>query len=256
MPRLTVMVMTLNEEKRIRACLERLSWADEMLVVDSGSTDQTVEIATAIGARVVFHEFTDFSSQINWGFGDATGEWIFLVDADELATPELCESIRKTLATEPQFDVYQVVRDAYFLERPMRASSWSDDKIPRLFKKGSVTYTGLVHQGVNKKSTDMGLLDGKLIHHTYDSIEHYFAKIQKYTTFGAKDAFDKGKRTSIPVIFLSAFWRFFHNYFIRGEIRDGKMGLLSSGLAATYSFIKYAKLWGLEDAQKRKDRDL
>jgi len=254
MPCLTAMIMTLNEEKRIGACLERLSWADEMLVVDSGSKDRTVEIASGFGARVVFHQFTDFSSQINWGFSQAESDWIFLVDADELATPELCESIRKTLNNDPRFDVYQVVRDAWFLEHPMRASSWSNDRIPRLFKKGSVTYTGLVHQGVNKKADEMGVLDGKLIHHTYESIEHYFEKIQKYTTFGAKDAFDRGKRTSIPVIFFSAFWRFFHNYFIRGEILDGRMGLLSSGLAATYSFIKYAKLWGFADAEKRQGR--
>lgn len=251
MPTLTAMVMTHNEEKRIGACLERLAWADEMLVVDSFSTDRSVELAEAAGARVLRHEFVDFSSQINWGFEQAKGDWILLIDADELVTPELRDSIRKTLADGPRFEIYEVVRDAFFLERPMRASSWSNDRIPRLFERGRVSYSGSVHQSVNVDGRQVGVLDGKLLHHTYESIEHYFEKIQTYTSFGARDAFLAGKKCGIPLIFLNSFWRFFHNYFFRGEILDGRMGLLSSGLAATYSFMKYAKLWGLRDAARR-----
>ena len=250
MPKLTAMVMTLNEEARLPDCLERLSWADELLVVDSFSTDRTVAIATAAGAKVVQHKFTDYSSQINWGFTQASGDWIFLVDADELVTPELRSSILQLFASDPKLEIYAVIRDAFFLERPMRASSWSNDHIPRLFRRGRVTYSGAVHQSINVDGREVGLLQGKLIHHTYASMEQYFAKIQKYTSFGARDAYEAGKRCSIVTIFLGAFWRFFHNYFIRGEILDGRMGLLSSGVAATYSFMKYAKLWGLADEER------
>lgn len=251
-PKLTAMVMTLNEEAHLPECLARLAWADEMLVVDSFSTDRTVALAEAAGARVVQHPFADYSSQINWGFEQARGEWVLLIDADELVTPELRDSIVKTLAAEPAHNVYAVVRDAFFLERPMRASSWSNDRIPRLFRRGTVRYSGSVHQSINRDAGTVGLLDGKLLHHTYDSIEHYFAKIQRYTTLGARDAYLAGKRASLATIFLGSWWRFFHNYFLRGEILDGRMGLLSSGLAATYSFIKYAKMWGLADADRRR----
>lgn len=249
MPTVTAMVLTLNEEKRLPSCLERLAWADEILVVDSFSADRTVETARAAGARVVQHKFPGYAGQINWGLEQAACEWTLMVDADEWVTPELRDSVRATLAAEPAFDVYAVLRDAYFLGRPMRASSWSDDRIPRLFRKGKGRHVGTVHPRLEDPDR-VGLLAGKLLHHTYDSIEHYFRKIQSYTSLGARDAFAAGKRASIPVLFLGAAWRFFHNYFIRGEIWDGRMGLLSSGLAGVYTFMKYAKLWGLADADR------
>ncbi len=252
MPKLTAMVLTLNEELRLPECLERLQWADEILVVDSFSKDNTVALAKAAGARVEQHKFEGFAQQINWGSEQAKNEWVLMVDADELVTPELRDSIRRTLADAPDCDVYDVIRDAFFLERPMRSSSWSNDRIPRLYKRGKLVFTGTVHPKPLLQGLKIGVLRGKLLHHTYESIEHYFEKTQKYSSYGAKDDYAAGRRIGLVSVFLGPFWRFFHNYFLRGEILDGKMGLLSSGLAASYAFIKYAKLWGLEDAAQRK----
>ena len=250
-PTLTALVLTLNEETRLPSCLERLTWADEILVVDSLSTDRTVAIAEAAGAKVLTRKFTGFSDQINFGLDAAGSEWTLMVDADEWVTPELGESVRKTLADNPQYEIYNVVRDAFFLGRLMRASSWSGERLPRLFKKGSISFTSMVHPIPQLGGRRVGVLGGKLLHNTNVSMEQYFSKFQHYSTLAARDAYAAGKRPGIAVVFLDAIWRFFHNYLIRGEIRDGRIGLLSSGLAAIYSFTKYAKLWGLEDARRQ-----
>ena len=248
-PRVTAVVLTRNEEEMIARCLARLSWADEMLVVDSLSTDRTVELAREAGARVLSHPFRDFSDQTNWAFSQAEGEWIFQIDADELVTPELRDSVLAAVAA-PRWDIYSLKRDSYVFGRLLRSSSWSGEWIPRLFRRGSVTFAGEVHQDPQIGDREVGRLDGVLIHYTYRSTEKYFEKFQLYSTLWAEKAAAKGRRTGIVKASISSLWRVFHNYFIRGEFRDGRVGVVLSILAGMHTFIRHMKLWGLQNAEE------
>ena len=245
MPKLTVSILTKNEEERLPAALASVSWADEIVVTDSGSTDRTVEIAEAAGARVLFREFDDYSAQHNWVFERIENPWIMVLDADEVVDEELARSIRDTLASEPKYEVYQVVRDSFVLGRRMRSTSWSHERLPRLFKKGALVYSGLVHQTPEYGDRQVGLLKGRLLHYTYRDLEQYFLKFQQFTSLWAKDQHAKGRRVSLPLCAANSLWRFFHNYFIRRDILDGRYGFIMSVLAMAYNFVKYVKLWDL-----------
>ncbi len=250
MSSLTALVLTRNEEEMLPLCLERLAWADEILVIDSGSTDRTVEIAESMGARVVYHQFSDFSSQCNFGWAEARSDWVLQIDADELVDSELAASVQFTVENNPRLDIYSVHRDAYVFGRRMRSSSWSNEWIPRLFRKGTVQFSGLVHQEPNINGRPVGRLDGMLIHYTYRSTEKYFEKFQLYSTLWAAKAYEQGRRTNLFIACTASIWRFFHNYLIRGEIRDGKVGFLLSLLGGMHTFIRHTKLMGLQHAEK------
>lgn len=246
MANLTVCVITLNEEEILPLCLASATWADEILVVDSHSTDGTREIARKFGARVLEHDFAGFAAQLNWAFEQTTTDWIMVVDADEVVDQELRAAVEEVMASPaPEFEVYDVVRDAYFLGRRMRSSSWSNERLPRLFRRGAMVYKGLVHQVPDYGDRPVGVLRGRLIHYSDRTVEQYFQKFQRYTTLWARDQFAKGRTVGLPRAVLVSQWRFFHNYLFRGEIRDGAHGFLSSVLAMAYTFIKYVKLWGL-----------
>lgn len=250
MPTLTIMVLTHNEAEIIARCLSRLTWADDLLVIDSFSEDNTRELAEAAGARVLTHPFKNFSDQCNWGLSQAQGDWILQIDADEMVTPELRDSVQATLAAEPAIDLFSLQRDSYVFGRLMRSSSWSGEWIPRLFRKGAVTFAGEVHQDPQVNGRPVGKLDGKLIHYTYRSTAKYFEKFQLYSTLWAEKAYANGRRTGIVKAMGSSLWRFFHNYFIRGEIRDGKVGFVIALLGGMHTFIRHIKLWGLQHAEE------
>ena len=245
MPKITVSIITLNEEKMLPSALASVAWADEILVTDSGSTDRTVEIAKAAGARVLFREFDGYSAQHNWAFEQIANPWIMVLDADEVVDDELARSIRETLASEPKYEVYEVVRDTFVLGHRMRSTAWSNERLPRLFKKEAMRYSGMVHQTPEYGDCKVGVLRGRLLHYTYRDMEQYFQKFQHFTSLWAKDQYAKGKRISLLRCSFAPIWRFFHNYFFRRGFLDGRLGFVLSALAMTYSFVKYIKLWDL-----------
>lgn len=242
-PKLSVVILTKNEEEMLPACLASVDWADERLVVDSFSTDKTVDIAREAGAKVLQHVFEGFASQFNWGIEQASGEWILMLDADETVDAELAEAIRVVLSSKLQYEVYTVVRDAFFLGKRIRSRAWSGERLPRLFRKGALVYKGLVHPETDTGDRKRGELRGRILHDTYRTLEQYFEKMQLYTTLWAKDAHAAGKKVGVAGIFVSGGWKFFRHYFLRGFWRDGRYGLLISGLSAVYVVMKYAKLW-------------
>ncbi|MDR3210678.1 MAG: glycosyltransferase family 2 protein, partial [Planctomycetota bacterium] len=191
---MTAQIITFNEEEMLPACLAALTWVDEIVVVDSHSRDRTREIARARGAKVFEHDFTDFASQFNWAMEQATGDWIFVVDADEVVDAQLSQAIRDTLAGEPAYEVYQVVRDAFFLGHRMRATSWSGEALPRLFRRGCLSYRGQVHSVADSGGRPVGRLPGRILHYTYRDMGQYFRKFDLYTTHWARDAFAQGRR--------------------------------------------------------------
>lgn len=249
----SAVILTKNEEDMLPGCLASLGWANEIVVVDSLSTDRTREIAEKAGAKFLEHRFENFSSQFNWGIEQASGPWVFMIDADEVVDEKLANQIQTLLAEKPEFEIYNVIRDAFFMGRRMRASSWSGEPLPRLFRKGSLSYEGLVHPIINMGGRKVGRLEGRLLHYTYRSIEQYFDKQRLYSMLWAKDAHSRGKRVGLPYIFANSGWRFFHNYLFRGEILDGGTGLLTASLSTVYTFVKYVRLWGLNRMDDEKD---
>lgn len=244
----TVLILTFNEEEMLPHCLAPLGWADEILVVDSGSTDKTAAIAAAAGAKVLERPFTNFAEQCNWGLARASSDWVLQVDADEVVTPELAKSVRETVASNPRTEIFSLCRDACAWGRFMKASSWSGEWIPRLFRKGAVEFRGAVHQDPQINGRPVGRLGGKLLHYSYRSAEQYFRKSEFYATLWAEQAHARGKRTGIPKAAAAGLWRMFHNYFIRGEIRDGRIGFVMSVLSGMHTFSRHIKLWGLQNA--------
>lgn len=246
---ISAVILTKNEEEMLPGCLRSLKWVDEIIVADSFSTDRTREIAEAAGARFLQHPFENFSSQFNWGIEQAVGPWILMIDADEVVDETLRASIQSLLVSAPNYDVYMVLRDAFFLGKRMRSSSWSHEPLPRLFRKGCLNYSGLVHPEVKYDADSVGKIEGRIIHYSVRNLEQYFQKFQNYTTLWARNAFEKGKRVNLPYCLVTSIWRFFHNYLLRGECIDGRYGFISSILAMAYTFIKYLKLWGLQQGK-------
>lgn len=250
MATITAFVLTFNEEEMLPRCLEQLQWADEILVLDSGSTDRTVELAKAAGARVEYHPFKNFAEQCNQGLDRAGSDWILQIDADEIVTPELAESVRRTVASNPSEDIFSLCRDACAWGRFMKASSWSGDWIPRLFRKGAVRFAGEVHQDPQVNGRPVGRLEGRLLHYSYRSVEQFFKKSELYSTLWAVKARAGGRRTGVANAVASSLWRVFHNYFIRGEIRDGRIGFVMAVLSGMHTFTRHIKLWGLQNEEE------
>jgi len=256
MAKLTVSILTLNEEEMLPAALASVAWADEILVTDSGSTDHTVEIAKAAGAKVLFRKFDDYSAQHNWAIGQITNPWIMVLDADEVVDDELARSIRETLASEPKYEVYAVVRDTFIFGHRMRSTAWSNDLLPRLFKNGAMHYSGMVHQAPEYGDRKVGFLKGRLLHYTYRDMEQYFQKFQHFTSLWAKDKHAKGRRVSLLYCAFAPLWHFFRSYTFRRGFFDGRIGFAMSMTSMAYNFVKLIKLWDLnrQDDLRRKPK--
>lgn len=250
MERISAVVLTYNEEDLIRTCLSKLTWCDEVLVVDSYSKDRTVELAKAAGARVLQNPFGGFASQTNWGFAQATGDWYLQIDADEFVTPELRDSVIATVRAGGPLDLYALKRDSYVFGHRMRSSAWSGEWVPRLFRKGCIEFTGEVHPDPQINGRPLGRLGGRLIHYPYRDTKKYFEKFQSYSTLWAEKARERGRRTSIPLACASSLWRIFHDYFVRGCILDGRIGFVLALLAGAHTFTRHIKLWGMQNAEE------
>ncbi|MCD8351155.1 MAG: glycosyltransferase family 2 protein [Planctomycetaceae bacterium] len=250
------LVLTKNEEEMLPGCLASLAWADEIVVIDSGSTDKTRDIAEAAGARFLQREFDHFSAQYNYGIENAAGPWILILDADEVLDDSLQDAIRKLLAGATEYDIYNLTRDAYFLGQRLKSSSWSGEKLPRLFRKGSLAYQGMVHSVMDTGGRPIGTVDeGRILHYTYRSLDQFFTKMRLYTSLWARNAHQAGKTASMPYAFATSLWRMIHNYVFRGEVFDGAIGLFLSATAGIYTFEKYMRLWDLnrQDALRRRN---
>jgi glycosyltransferase involved in cell wall biosynthesis len=250
--KLTVLVPTGNEEANLRACLESVKWADELFVVDSFSTDRTLEIAEEFGARVVQHEYVNSAAQKNWAIPQASHDWVFVLDADERVPPELAEEIRGALALpdSERAAAYSVRRRTFFFGREIRHCGWETDSVIRLFDKRRAGYPEMwVHANMDVNGP-VGRFRGRLLHYTYTSMEQYFEKFGRYTTWSAKDLAERGRRATLLNLLARPLCRFLKMYLLRLGFLDGLPGAVLCGLAACSVFTKYAKLWEMQ----RKER--
>ncbi|HET7458931.1 MAG TPA: glycosyltransferase family 2 protein [Gemmatimonadaceae bacterium] len=243
----TVVVAAKNEARHIRACVESAtSWADEVLVVESGSTDDTAAIAAEAGGTVFTHPFRTIGAQRNAAIERARHAWVLVVDADERVTPELAAAVARVVAAAASDgrDAYRVPRRNFFLRREIRHGGWERDRPVRLFRRHLRYDERPVHEHV-VTTTPAVALDAPLLHYTYDSLDQYFEKLERYSRWWAEQSFAKGRRASVWSILLRPPARFLTMYVLRLGFLDGAHGLVVAVLAAVSVAAKYARLWGM-----------
>lgn len=248
--KVTATVITRNEADHIAAALQSVSWADEVVVVDSGSTDDTVAIARQHAARVEVRDWPGYSAQKNYAAEIAANDWILSIDADERVPPELGAEIRALLAGGPAARGYRIPRVAWYLGRWIRSTDWYPDYQLRLYDRRAGKWNGRrVHESVELQGTP-GQLRHELQHYAYRDLSHHLATIDRYTTLAAEQWFAEGRTTNGIELLVHPRLAFIRNYFLRGGIRDGEPGLLVSKLNSYYVFLKLAKLWELQHTSR------
>ncbi len=246
MATLTVVTLTLNEERNIAECLESVRWADQIIVVDSGSADQTVALARRYTNDIISIEWKGYGQARNAALDQARGDWILWLDADERVPGELAEEIRKTIRDDPPSVAgYDVARRAYFLGKWIRHCGWYPGRIVRLFRRGSARFSETrVHEQLTLQGS-LGHLRNDLTHFTDGDLDHYFKKFNAYTSLAADDLRAAGRSARLADLIVRPPFMFFKMYVLRLGFLDGIHGLILCVVSSTYVFVKYAKLWDL-----------
>ena len=237
MPRLTVIIPTFNEASYIKDALESVSFADEIIVVDSFSQDETKSIAETFTSKVLQRQFDNFSAQKNYALEHATGDWVLFIDADERVTRTLEAEIKEVIS-QPKHDGYKINFPHYFMNRFLYFQS---NDVLRLVKREGANFTGLVHEKLHCTGS-VGKLKHKMIHYTYKGLNHYISKKEKYAWFQAEQRFEANKRTSYFHLFFKPTYRFFDSYIKKGGFRNGVPGLTLAAIDAYGVFSRYVKL--------------
>lgn len=251
MTSLSVILITKNESANVDACLQSVAWADEIIVVDSGSTDDTVARCQSYGAKVFTHsDWLGFGQQKNRALDYATQDWVFSIDADERVTPELRAAIQ-TAMTQAQFPAYRVSRLSNYCGRFMRHSGWYPDQIVRLFQRGKARFNdALVHETLVVQG-EMGLLSGELLHYSYDNLEQVLSKTNAYSTAAAQMKSQQGKSASLTGAVLRGLWTFFRTYCLRLGFLDGRQGFMVAVSNAEETYYRYLKLMLLNEKARQ-----
>ncbi len=246
MSSLSIVLIVKNEAAHLDACLKSAQFADEIVVVDSGSSDNTIAIAEKYGAKVaVESDWQGFGIQRQRAQALATSEWIFMLDADERITPQLRSSIERIIKENNQDQLYQVPRLSYVFGRFIRHSGWYPDYVKRLYPANKVKYSdALVHEKPEYPSAmQLNSLKGDLLHYTYNDMNHYLVKSAHYAKAWADQRQAKGKRSSLVQATIHGIGCFIKMYIVRAGFLDGRQGLLLALLSAHSTFVKYADLW-------------
>ena len=228
------------------ACIDSIRWAQEVIVVENGSTDGTAAIALHAGAHVMQEPFTTIGGQRNKAIERASSEWILVVDADERGTPELEREVAAIVAGNAgaTHRAYRIPRRNFFLGRPIKHGGWERDKPVRLFSSLFRYSASRVHEHVETQG-EVGELKSALLHAPYASIDQYFEKLDRYSQWWAEDRFEHGRRVGAATVVLRPPLRFFSMYVLRGGWLDGAAGAVLACLAATSVMAKYARLWAM-----------
>jgi glycosyltransferase involved in cell wall biosynthesis len=244
MPEISAVIITLNEERNIERCLESLAGvADEIIVVDSFSTDRTIELCEKYGARVIRNSFDGYIQQKNFAVSRARYPVVLSLDADELLSEELIESIQRVKA-DWKYDGYFCNRINNYCGKWIRHTSWYPDKKLRLWDKRKGSWMGLnPHDRVEMtKGSRTGLLEGNIKHYSYNSISEHIAQINRFTDISARSYFNNGKKSGYIRIMVNPIWRLFRELIIRKGILGGYYGFVISVILSFETFLKYIKL--------------
>jgi glycosyltransferase involved in cell wall biosynthesis len=242
--KISATVITLNEERNIEDALRSLSWADEIVVVDSGSTDKTIELARRYTDRVMVNSWPGYAAQKNFAAEQASNDWIFNLDADERPSPELSSEIEALKSgPEPPAAGFEMPRLCFYLGRWIKHSGWYPDYKVRLYDRTRADWKGdYVHESVSIKG-QAGRLNGDLLHYTASSASEHHLRMDRYTTLAALEALANGQTTSAISILTAPVAVFIKSYFLKAGFLDGVPGLAISYFAAHYVFLKKLKIW-------------
>jgi (heptosyl)LPS beta-1,4-glucosyltransferase len=252
--RLSVVMIAKNAADLLPDCLASVAWADEIVILDSGSEDNTTEIARAAGAKVfVDTDWQGYGIQRQRAQSFATGHYVLMIDTDERVTPELQQSLQSVLATPQPGAVYSIARQNYFLGRFMRHSGWYPDRVMRLYERERYQYnSNLVHESLECASAKVIPLSGDLRHLTCRDFASFQRKQLSYATAWAQERHQRGKKASIAGIFAHTLGAFLKTLILRAGVLDGKQGWLLAVVNAQYTFNKYTELWALNRGYSEK----
>lgn len=245
MHKVSVFVMTFNNIDKIKDCLESVTWADEIVVMDSFSTDGTVELCRQYTDKIVQEKFIGFGALRNKAVAACANDWILSIDSDERCTDELTHEVRALLAGDPSCDAYHVPRKTYFLDTWVRHCGWYPDyRQPQFFNRRKMRYKEqLVHEGYELDGR-LGYLKGHAIQYPFLNLEQFLQKMDRYSSLRAAEMFKDGKKFSVINILVNPPAMFFRMYIAKRGFLDGTVGLLLSLLYGYYyTMIKYVKLW-------------
>jgi glycosyltransferase involved in cell wall biosynthesis len=247
--KVSVTIITKNEAAHIADAIESVGWADEIVVVDSESTDDTAAIARRYTDRVSVRAWPGYVAQKNYAASIASHDWILSLDADERVTPALAKEIGSRLDGTPEHPGYRMPRVTWHLGRWVRTTDWYPDDQLRLYDRRTAEWTGgYVHEGVTVRGS-VGQLRGELQHYAFRDIADHLETIDRYTTYAAQQMHKNGRHANVFQLVLHPPLAFLRNYILRGGVRDGAVGLIISVLNSYYVFLKFAKLWELDKVQ-------
>lgn len=253
--KLSVAIITLNEGYNIRRTLESVKWADEIVVVDSGSTDQTVAVCREYTDKVFHQDWLGYARQKNLAIDRTTGDWVLSLDADEPVEPALADEIRRIIASPASLDGYRIPRKTIFLGRWVKHGGWYPDYNLRLFRNGKGRFQErAVHEAIRVEGT-VGTTRHAIEHHTYPDIVSYMSRINRYSSLAVDVMATKGIssfKASWVTVLLRPLLTFIHKYLFRLGFLDGKHGLVLNLFHSYYVFAKYAKAWEYKNRQRCK----
>ena len=250
MTKITAIIPTLNEEIHIEAAIKSVGFADEIIVIDSFSTDKTIELAEKHKVKIIKRKFDDFSSQKNFAIQKAKHEWIYILDADERVTPEVEKEILEAVQNPKGCVGFYVRRTFYFCGKNINYGGCQRDKVVRLFLKKYCTYEGVVHETI-KANGKLGFFKNKIEHYSYKNYDHYISKMNHYGDLRANEYFKKGKQINYFFhLLIKPKARFFIHYVIRLGFLDGFQGFIFAKAQAYGVYVRYIKLWLLNKGVK------
>jgi cellulose synthase/poly-beta-1,6-N-acetylglucosamine synthase-like glycosyltransferase len=242
-PGLSVLIITLNEERLLERVLESVRWADEIVIVDSGSTDRTEEIARRFTNRFHVRAYVGEGEQRRRSLELSTGEWVLYIDGDEIVSPQLAASIRRAVATPGPIAGFRVRLHTWFLGRWFGSRGWRREWKVRLFRRDRGHFSPVeVHSG-SVVDGPIGTLQGALLHVPYRDLAHMVEKMNSYSTRMAAELWQKGRRSSPGAALVRGLSRFLRDYVAGGDFLYGRAGLVRATVIGYYTFLKYAKLW-------------
>lgn len=254
--KISVYVITYNEEKKIKDCLESIKWADEIVVIDSFSTDKTIEICEAYTDKIFQKKFEGFGNLRNFALKCVSNNWVLSIDSDERSTEELKREILQLLLKGPEADAYFVPRKNYFFGKFIKHSGWYPNyRQPQFFNKNKMRYceSDLVHEAFELKDNGkIGYLKGHIIQYPFLSLDEFLRKMDRYSTLRAKQMHIEKKKFRFYQIITHPLSCFLKMYFLKLGFCDGKQGLLLALLYTYYTLIKYAKFWEIYLNEKNK----
>lgn len=249
MPTLSIIIITKNEAINILDCINSASFADEVIVLDSGSDDGTIDLVKTTKAKLIITDWPGYGAQKNRAIDATSGDWIFSLDSDERIPEKLANEIQDAIK-QNQYDVFEVSRRSLFVSKFMNHCGWRPDFTKRLFKKSVARFSDHnVHEHL-ETSHKHGRLKGSLIHYSYRDFETVLEKMNNYSTAGALDALNASKKGSLKKAIARGMWAFIRTYFIRAGFMDGREGLILAIVNAETTYYKYLKLSFLKSQKK------